>query len=283
MITSQSSDHQRLLRKKSREAISLAMESRWEEAVAVNETLLRLDPEDIEASNRLGKALSELGDWSGARAAFERSVALSPHNAIARKNLERLARMKEAPASGGRAKRLTPHLFVGESGKSTHVHLQDTPDTSVLAGVSAGTAIELRPADGRLGVYGLDGHCLGLLPPLVSRRLMRLMSGGNQYQAAVASVTGEQVSVVLRESYQHPSLRGVVSFPTAARFPAPAEGKLSHETEEEELARRFALDWRDDDEGVGGEEAMLLPQVTNRHSGDDDDEEEEVYPEEVEE
>ena len=283
MITSQSSERQRLLRKKSREAISLAMESRWEEAVAVNESLLQLEPDDIDASNRLGKALSELGDWSGARAAFERSVALSPHNAIARKNLERLARRKEAPLPNGRAQRLTPHLFVGESGKSTQVHLQDTPDTSVLAGVSPGTAIELRPADGRLGVYGLDGQCLGLLPPPVSRRLMRLMSGGNQYQAAVASVNGEQVSVVLRESYQHPSLRGVVSFPTAERFSAPAEGKVSHELEEEKLARRFALDWGDDGAGVGGEQAAVLPHPANEHSDDDEGEEEEVYPEEIEE
>ena len=44
------------------------MESRWQEAADTNRSIIELFPEDIEASNRLSKALPELGDYPQARA-----------------------------------------------------------------------------------------------------------------------------------------------------------------------------------------------------------------------
>jgi len=49
-------DKARLRRKASQEAISLAMQSLWQEAVAVNESIIELFPTDIDAYNRLGRA-----------------------------------------------------------------------------------------------------------------------------------------------------------------------------------------------------------------------------------
>ena len=273
----ESEDRQRLFREKVNEAISLAMESRWEEAVSVNRLMLQLAPNDIEASNRLGKALSELGDWEAAREAFQRSLEMAPHNAIARKNLERLARLGEAPSRKAHGQRLAPHLFIEDSGKTTQVTLQDPPNATVLAGVSAGTPIELRPSDGRLGVYDLHGQRLGLLSPAMGCRLLRMLDGGNQYQAAVARVSGDQVTVVLRETYQHPSLRGVLSFPTKEGSPLVADQPFSYE--QEEVERQFALAGDDEDAGVNEESASLSPTNDDSEDGIEDG----PYPEEAEE
>ncbi len=59
---------------KTREAISLAMEGRWEAAAEVNRSILDLFPEDMEAFNRLGKALLESGDYIEARSAFTQAL-----------------------------------------------------------------------------------------------------------------------------------------------------------------------------------------------------------------
>ena len=80
MALYQSEQRSKVRRDKSREAISLAMESRWQEAADTNRSIIELFPEDIEASNRLSKALLELGDYPQARAAFSRSLELSPSN-----------------------------------------------------------------------------------------------------------------------------------------------------------------------------------------------------------
>ena len=85
----------KLRRETSKEAISLAMENRWEEAVSVNREIVESFPEDIEAYNRLGRAFVELGRYKNAKAAFQAAVAISPSNTIAQKNLERLSHLKQ--------------------------------------------------------------------------------------------------------------------------------------------------------------------------------------------
>ena len=67
----------KLRRETSKEAISLAMENRWEEAVSANQTIVVEFPEDIEAYNRLGKAFVELGRYRNAKVAFQAAVAIS--------------------------------------------------------------------------------------------------------------------------------------------------------------------------------------------------------------
>ena len=74
----------RIRREKSKEAIAMAMENRWEDATGVNRSIIELFPDDIEAYNRLGKALFELGRYDEARTAFTKALELSPSNTIAR-------------------------------------------------------------------------------------------------------------------------------------------------------------------------------------------------------
>ena len=85
----------RLRRQRSKQAIALAMEGRWQEAVAANRSIIESFPEDVDAYNRLGRAYLELGEYSQAREAYRQAVELDPYNAIAKKNLQRLSYLKE--------------------------------------------------------------------------------------------------------------------------------------------------------------------------------------------
>src|SRR3981081_3322398 len=91
-------------------AIQQALASQWEDAVVTNKNILNLFPNDPEAYNRLGKAYSELGQYTEARLAYSQTLKYSPDNAIAKKNLDRLALVKESPTLTRVAERIDPRL-----------------------------------------------------------------------------------------------------------------------------------------------------------------------------
>ena len=85
----------KLKRERTQEAISFAMQGRWDEAIAANKSIIEVFPNDINAFNRLGKALTEKGQYEEAIDAYNRAIAIDPKNSISRKNLRRLSLLKE--------------------------------------------------------------------------------------------------------------------------------------------------------------------------------------------
>ena len=220
-------ERQRMWRKCTQEAVALAMQGRWEEAVTVNQRLLAMVPGDVETWNRLGKALLEVGDRAGAQGAFEHSLAISPNNVIARKNLERLARFKAAPPASGKGRQVASGFFIEESSKTARVTLSVAPEVAASVLAAAGEPVDLKRRGQGLAVYDVRDHFIGPLPPALGSRLLRLMEGGNRYEGAVFNVGQGQVTVLFREIYQHPSLRQVHSFSGTQR-PSQVWGVSPH-------------------------------------------------------
>ena len=248
-------------RDKSKEAIALALASRWQEAVALNYEIVAAFPRDIEAHNRLGKALSELGHYKEAKDAFRKTLEISPANSIAKKNLQRLDPLGEDAAAPKRGKKVTPQIFIEERGKSGSISLTRlTPDGGHLR-MAPGDAVELRLSGDGLTVESPEGRYLGEIDPKLGQRLARLLRGGNRYAAAVTSVQEQSLVIMIKETYQHSSQYGVVSFP----YKQPAGGVYSYpgapplpidldlevdrdlEDEEVDLERPPIIDW--DEEG----------------------------------
>ena len=205
----------KLRRDKSNQAIALATQGRWPEAVVVNQELLNVIPDDVEALNRLGKALSETGRFAAARKALETALELSPSNAIARKNLERMAGLNDVPTNNKfryATATLTPQVFIEESGKSTTTNLVGLGAASVLGQVASGDAVQLVVDGATIEVQNLDGQRLGRLEPKLAARLIKLLTGGNKYVSAIASISTKGVSVAVREIYQSSKMNGLASF-----------------------------------------------------------------------
>lgn len=214
----------RVRRHLSERAIALAMASRWEEAATTNQELLALVPDDVDAQNRLGKALSELGRIDEAQAAYKRAAELDPTNVIAQKNLQRLSKlvMEEAPAAP--PSRVDPSLFIEESGKTTITTLTNSAGPDVLIKMRAGDLLELRPSEHMVQVATPDGQVVGQVEPKLAKRLISLLAGGNRYQAAVTSVDDQSVRVIIREIYRSPKMASKVSFPS--KTPAEFRGYI---------------------------------------------------------
>jgi len=209
-------DKAKLKRKRTKEAIMLAMQSRWEEAIVANLSIIEVFPTDVDAYNRLGKALTELGKYGEARKAYEEALTIAPCNAIARKNLERLAHIKEAKPTPKDGHKVAHRLFIEETGKTGFARLHSLAPREVLAKLAAGDQVSLVVSGQNLVVETVTGEYLGQLDPRLAARLIKLMEGGNRYVAAIASQGDDEVTVMVREVYQHPSQAGRPSFPSRA-------------------------------------------------------------------
>ena len=204
----------RLRRRSAKEAIALAMQGRWEEAVITNRSIIEVFPNDIDALNRLGKALTELGQYSQAGEMYGRAMEIDPKNGIASRNLQRLSLLNGTTAvPAQRRQRVIPQLFIEETGKAGLVSLEQPAPREVLAEMAAGDTVHLRLRGQGFIIESKHGEYLGRVQPRIGVRLAKLMDGGNRYTAAIASLVDSEVKVIITEAFQHPSQAGRPSFP----------------------------------------------------------------------
>ena len=213
-MTYQEEGQVRLRRLRTKQAINLAMQGRWREAIAINKDIVGDFPTDIDAYNRLGRAYMELGEYSSAKEAYGQALKLDHYNAIAQKNLRRLSLLSEhSTASVDDSDTAKPQHFIEETGKAGVVNLYRLAPRETLARMVAGDKVNLRVSNSGLVVENNNGQYLGEVEPRHGPRLIRLLKGGNEYSAAIVSATEDRVTVIVREVYQHPSQAGQLSFP----------------------------------------------------------------------
>jgi hypothetical protein len=86
--------------------------------------------------------------------------------------------------------------------------------------MGVGDQVYLEVRGRRLIVESGGGEYLGEVEPRQGLRLIKLIQGGNRYDAAILNIEEDKVQVVIKEVYQHPSQVGHPSFPvkTAEHF-----------------------------------------------------------------
>jgi tetratricopeptide (TPR) repeat protein len=216
-MTHHEEERTRLKRLSSKQAIALAMEGRWREAVEANESLIESFANDVDACNRLGRAHMELGEYSLSRKAYEKALEINPYNIIAQKNINRLSHLVEVGTeSNGESvpDKVEPKQFIEEVGKAGVVDLRRLAPPEILAKTVAGSRVNLEIEGRRLVVENGHGEYLGQVEPKHGQRLIKLMEGGNRYTAVIISSTEDTATVIIREVYQHPGQSGQPSFPS---------------------------------------------------------------------
>ena len=273
----------RMRKQLAEQAINLAMQSRWDEAAQVNRSIISLDPKNVDAYNRLGKALAELGRYGEARAAYARTLELDSTNSIAKKNLSRLQAIGDtaAPVAETRQK-VDPDLFIEETGKTGVSQLQN-PDGQALQRMTAGDLVILSQQDNQLAVTDPSGTYLGTVEPRLALRLINFMRTGNKYAAAIASVspTGDSGRVIIKETLQSPENAGKLSFPPTAPEgfrPYTREGLVKYELDDEEPDHEDTEstdEWDSTEETTeeGGDISFDIRRATESRDTDDEFEE----------
>ena len=91
-----------------------------------------------------------------------------------------------------------------------------------------------------------------MVEPRIGLRLSKMMASGNQYAAAIVTASSGDMKVMIRETFQHPSIIGKVSFPQARATdvsrPYTRKGLLRKEMEDVE----YGDDEVEDDEPEDG-------------------------------
>ena len=236
----------RAARRKAEIARGLAVEGRWEEAIQANREILENFPRDVEAMNRIGKALTELGRFDEALETFQAALSLEPQNAIAQRNASRLEQTiafgmteQAAPASAIPAAEVKSGIFIEEVGKTYVTDLVRPGPDILFTGVAPADEVKLVIQGNEVEVHDRDGRRLGQLEPRIARRLVQLAESGNRFKAYVVALTGNTVRVILREVFRNPEARSRISFPRQATIAAPRpylrETRLTRELEPDVL------------------------------------------------
>ena len=247
MNLTKSLDQSRPIRELSQDAISLALQGEWERAAQVNQLILDSSA-DVDAMNRLGKALMELIRYGEAREVLDKVVSIAPYNIIAKKNLARLTQLENTPLTSRQVRKAgsAPQLFIEESGKSGTTLLQKVSTGQVVAQIAPSESTDLVVENNTIKVYTRDNEYLGQIEPKLGRRLIRLMLGGNRYDSAIIGVNNQGISIIIREIFRHRSLHNVCSFPTRTK-----------EEHRVHLSERMAKYMADDDPDDDDDEAVI--------------------------
>jgi tetratricopeptide (TPR) repeat protein len=245
----QAEDRAKAKKQHADQAIQLALQGRWTEAAQLNRGIIETFPSDVDAYNRLGKALTELGRYGDARDAYMKAVEIDPLNSIARKNLTRLESLGEQEAAPRPAsQKLSPQMFIEETGK-TGVTVLVRPNMGIAARMTAGDQVNLQRQNGSLVIQSAGGEYVGEVEPRLGQRLIKLMDGGNEYIAAISALDAKEVRLFIRETFQHSSQTSKLSFPPTVTetFRPYVKGRLTHrDADDDDEAYFDDNDERDD-------------------------------------
>lgn len=191
-------------------AIDHALKGRWKEAKNANLTVLKSDPEDIDALNRLAKAYYELGNITSARNTIKKALKIDPYNPISSKCYAKWKNMKKADkANNGQ---LSAEMFLEEPGKTKIIHLIHPCDKSVTAKLNCADLVYENTKARRIGINSASGIYIGKLPDDISVKLKKMMKIGFKYVFAIKSIEGSDIKIFIREMYRPPHYSSKASF-----------------------------------------------------------------------
>ena len=236
------------------------MKGQWTNAISVNQDILALFPNDLDALNRLGKSFSELGDIKKAKNTFQNVLNLSPGNHIAVKNLERLKFIDSKVSRRQTQKSSSRHAFIEDSGKSCVVALKKTAQPNILLKLAPGETVNLIQTRNLLWACDESGNKLGEIDTKLASRIIRLMNGGNKYNASITSCGDNWISIIIRETFKSPSQKTITSFTKvekSSRKNSESKRGLSSTIERRELMGidpTYLKDWSNDDTEPGDDD-----------------------------
>ena len=201
------------------QAIQTALTGDWNSAVSLNKSILQENPNDVEALNRMALAYMILGKSKSARNTYQKVLEIDPLNSIAIKNLRKL-QGDSSKNSGDIVTIQVNNIFLEETGRTKVVDLINLAQAEILLTLRTGQSVDLSTK--RLKIFISQGKkYVGVLPDDIGKRLIKLIKGGNKYEAFVKSASHQNVAIFIRE------LKRATKFKEQPSFLQIVEKKLS--------------------------------------------------------
>lgn len=209
------------------QAINAALNSNWSEALKLNRQIIKEDPQNVDALNRLARANFEMGKINLAKKYYSEALKFDPYNPIAIKNLKIIKSFKKEDFNinsqtmlqqnhNGHAAQVLASLFLQEPGKTKIVNLIKVAEPQKLSRMFCGMSVDLVVKNRKLTVVDPQGVYLGAIPDDISFKLIRLINGGSKYQIYIKSIRFNAMSVLIKETFRSKKFRNQPSFLEAA-------------------------------------------------------------------
>lgn len=202
-------------------AIQAALDSKWDDALELNQKLSEIEPGNVDCLNRLARTHFELGSYSQAKKLYEKVLELDPYNTIAQKNLKKVALFKKdgktVNTNGLNHITISPSFFLEEPGLTKIVTLIKVAEPQRLLTLCSGQMVNIVPKNRGITVTDANNAYLGVFPDDTSHHLLRLIAGGNKYQAFIKSIKPNSVSLLIREVFRSKKFRNQASFVDESR------------------------------------------------------------------
>ncbi len=181
----------------SQTAIINALQGNWKEAINANLRILKENPCDTEALNRIAKAYFESGNVKRAKISVEKVLKFDPFNPIALKCRDKWKNLSHVDKK--HTGQIQANLFLEESGKTKTVHLIHPCDRSVMANINCGDVVHASIKSHRVSLLNEDGSYIGKLPDDISAKIKSLVRIGYRYVFAVKSIENNEIKVFVKE------------------------------------------------------------------------------------
>ena len=225
-------------------AIDLALSGNWKEASKTNQLILKKEPRDTEALNRLGRAYLETGQKTKAAQTYQKVLRIDKFDTIAAKNLILLKTLRLDRSEAKTHPVSALPVFLEEPGVTRTITLVRLGDPKVISRQRPGDPVKLVSRQHNVVIVTASGQYLGRISDDLASRLRTFLAAGNTYSAWIRSVDRQELKVFIKELTRSAKHRFTPSFPlteklTYAAFTPP---ELVHEEKPDVSATEFQDD-----------------------------------------
>ena len=193
-----------------KKAIDAARQQNWTQAVELNEEILKEEPRNVSALNRLALARMQLGHVQIAQKTLKQILEFDKRNKIALKNLQKIKKKEK----GQPVKFSCKSTYIEEPGRAKVISLSHLAKNKILNSLGIGQTCQLIPKKKLVSVNDTEsGQYLGTLPQKISQRLIKLIKSGNEYSCHIHSVSSEQCRIHIKVAKVSENNRDITSFP----------------------------------------------------------------------
>ena len=199
-------------------AISAALTGNWKEAIRLNLQILKHEPKNVEALNRLARAYFQTGFKTKSTETYKKVLKIDKFNTIAQKNLQLVTNSKIE-----RGVRQLPivsaiPMFLEEPGVTRTLTLVRPSEPKVLARMHPGDQVKIAPRQHCVAVTTVSGHNLGRLSDDLAARLQQFIKAGSTFTAWVRSVEPANLKIFIRENTRASKFWNTPPFPLTEKL-----------------------------------------------------------------
>jgi tetratricopeptide (TPR) repeat protein len=179
------------------QSVDAALHQDWQKAVLLNEQILRLEPDNVDALNRLGRAFMEIGEKGKAKKLFKKTLTIDSINVIAKKNLENIDKRGFAspklPSEDG-------HAFVKEPGTDLIVEIETNASPLRIRKLAPGDILSLEKRSNKFAVFGPNKFFIGNITDELSDKMKKALKQKTELSGTFVSSKENVIKFILKGS-----------------------------------------------------------------------------------